>query len=355
MEVPAEGWLGLLYLQIVELKQLPLRQYERGSSWFPSILVFLCLGSIWVEELSSFPFPVQFPSLLHPQDWRGCRSLMFPPGYFFFYITSFLDPHDCSYWISVVARGCAAVTVFLAVLCALVACVVELGIARGSAHADISGSRHEKTILRLWRSWERQRQRITAGPGRMRAVVLGRSCLFGYGSVWLRGKWERGDARFLLVPFSQLPFFLYLSIHSCSEQALALKLTPVAFTWQFLKAALNLSNCVVRSSSHPKYGLWGVGGGFPRQLLCFWCKMKALSLFARNFGAALTISDLKKARSLWQHHKWVLKQNTKYGTRSASLFCLHVLGGRLCRQSLIFWRAESSIPHWKKWVIWDTC
>lgn len=274
---------------------------------------------------------------------------------FFFYITSFLDPHDCSYWISVVARGCAAVTVFLAVLCALVACVVELGIARGSAHADISGSRHEKTILRLWRSWERQRQRITAGPGRMRAVVLGRSCLFGYGSVWLRGKWERGDARFLLVPFSQLPFFLYLSIHSCSEQALALKLTSVAFTWQFLKAALNLSNYVVRSSSHPKYGLWGVGGGFPRQLLCFWCKMKALSLFARNFGAALTISDLKKARSLWQHHKWVLKQNTKYGTRSASLFCLHVLGGRLCRQSLIFWRAESSIPHWKKWVIWDTC
>lgn len=74
---------------------------------------------------------------------------MFPPSYIFFFITSFLDPHDCSFWISVVARGCAAVTVFLAVLRALVGCAVELGIARGSVRADISGSHHEKTILGL--------------------------------------------------------------------------------------------------------------------------------------------------------------------------------------------------------------
>lgn len=33
-----------------------------------------------------------------------------------------------------------------------------------------------------------------------------------------------------------------------------------------LKTVFNLSDCmvVVRSSSHPKYRLWGVGGRFPR-------------------------------------------------------------------------------------------
>lgn len=37
--------------------------------------------------------------------------------------------------------------------------------------------------------------------------------------------------------------------------------------------------------------------------------MKAVSLFARNSGAALRISDLKKAPSLRQHHRQVLKQS----------------------------------------------
>lgn len=67
--------------------------------------------------------------------------------------------------------------------------------------------------------------------------------------------------------------------------------------------------------------------------------MKALSLFARNSGVALRISDLKKAPSLWQHHRWVLKQNAKCGTRISLLFAWAVL-----------WRAKSSPPHWQSEV-----
>lgn len=63
-----------------------------------------------------------------------------------FLITSVVDPCGCSYWTRVVARGCAAVPVFLAFLQHLVGCAVELGIAREGAHADSGGSHHEKTI-----------------------------------------------------------------------------------------------------------------------------------------------------------------------------------------------------------------
>lgn len=62
-----------------------------------------------------------------------------------FFITSFTNLHDSSCWARVVARGCAAVAVFLAFLHPLVACAVELG----SALVDISGSHHEKTVLGL--------------------------------------------------------------------------------------------------------------------------------------------------------------------------------------------------------------
>lgn len=101
MEVPAEEWLDLLCFQIVELKQLPLGEYERRSSWFPSILVFLCLGSIWIGELVSFPFPVQLRSLLCPQDWSGCRSLVFLPSYLFYNFLSWPS------WLFILDQSCS--------------------------------------------------------------------------------------------------------------------------------------------------------------------------------------------------------------------------------------------------------
>lgn len=185
MEVPAEGWLDLLCLQIAELKQLPLGEYERRSSWFPSILVFL-FGKYLDRRTGIFPLSRAASFSTVPP---GLKRVQVPDvsSQLPFFITSFLDAHDSSYWTRVVARGCAAVTVFLAFLHPLVGCAVELSIARGSARADISGRHHEKTILGLWRSWEGQQQRTTAGPGRMRAVVLGRPCLLRYGSVPLRG------------------------------------------------------------------------------------------------------------------------------------------------------------------------
>lgn len=59
------------------------------------------LGSIWIGELSSFPFPMQFPSPVCPQGWRGCRSPMFPPDYLFYNFFSWPP------WLFVLDQSCS--------------------------------------------------------------------------------------------------------------------------------------------------------------------------------------------------------------------------------------------------------
>lgn len=78
---------------------------------------------------------------------------------------------------------------------------------------------------------------------------------------------------------------------------LFLKVYPSDFYIIDLKSNTEPIQLYMVSSSYLSMdsGVWE--GDFPRNC-CFWCKMKALSLFARNFVAAVRISGLKRARSL---------------------------------------------------------
>lgn len=72
----------------MELEKLPQGENGRGSLWIPFILLFL-----WKvfekENCNFFPFPMQFPLLLHPYLRRMCIPTVFL-GYL--PITSFHEP-----------------------------------------------------------------------------------------------------------------------------------------------------------------------------------------------------------------------------------------------------------------------